>query len=95
MLVGNYTSLGCYNDTVSARALTGAGLYGSSTNNMTLQKCGVFCSKYAYFGVEYGQECYVSFPYSLLTTTTTTTSSSTIILHSPTRIFTLGTARLT
>jgi len=25
---------------------------------MTLDKCAAYCSKYAFFGVEYGQECF-------------------------------------
>jgi len=53
---GNYTYQGCFNDSVATRVLTSAGLYGSNSNNMTLDKCATYCSKYAYFGVEYGQE---------------------------------------
>lgn len=54
-VVGNYTSLGCYNDTVSARALQGG---YTSNSKMTIEMCGSYCSGYTYWGVEYGQECY-------------------------------------
>ncbi|KAL1297904.1 hypothetical protein AAFC00_006419 [Neodothiora populina] len=53
-----YDYLGCYNDTSSARALNSTMLYGTTQNNMTLEKCATFCGQYSYFGVEYGQECY-------------------------------------
>ncbi|KAK4539504.1 hypothetical protein LTR36_010902, partial [Oleoguttula mirabilis] len=56
--IGNYTYQGCFNDSRSARALRSTELYGTNTNNMTLEKCATFCSNYAYWGVEYGQECY-------------------------------------
>lgn len=40
----------------SGRALTDDAT--SSTNNMTVEICAAYCSNYAYFGVEYGAECY-------------------------------------
>ncbi|OCK79181.1 WSC-domain-containing protein [Lepidopterella palustris CBS 459.81] len=51
-----YISLGCYNETHDRRALNGAGRAGTPTN--TLESCAAFCSGFAYFGVEYGAECY-------------------------------------
>jgi len=57
-VIGNFTYQGCYNDTVSGRALRSTSLYGSSSNPMTLEKCADYCSSYTYWGVEYGQECY-------------------------------------
>ncbi|KAK5276285.1 hypothetical protein LTR16_011467, partial [Cryomyces antarcticus] len=57
-MIGNYTYQGCYNDSTAARVLTSAKLYGTTANNMTLEKCATYCSQYAFWGVEYGQECY-------------------------------------
>jgi hypothetical protein len=50
-----WTYKGCYTEATNGRALT-----GSSTTNaaMTIEMCGTYCSKFQYFGVEYGQECY-------------------------------------
>jgi hypothetical protein len=57
-MIGNYTYQGCFNDSVSTRVLQNGGFYGSNSNNMTLEKCATYCFKYAYWGVEHGQECY-------------------------------------
>lgn len=57
-MIGNYSYQGCFNDSTSARALKSTELYGTSSNNMTHEKCLAFCSSYTYFGLEYGQECY-------------------------------------
>ncbi len=46
---------GCYTDSVAQRAFTGAASVDSA---MTIEKCGASCSKFQYFGVEYGDECY-------------------------------------
>ncbi|OIW32843.1 WSC-domain-containing protein, partial [Coniochaeta ligniaria NRRL 30616] len=51
-----YTSLGCYTEATSGRALTGNST--SNSTNMTASVCKAFCYGYKYFGVEYGQECY-------------------------------------
>lgn len=53
--LSNYSYMGCYNETHDRRALNGNGRTGSSNN---LESCAAFCSGYAYFGVEYGAECY-------------------------------------
>ncbi|KAF2732319.1 heme peroxidase [Polyplosphaeria fusca] len=50
-----YTYQGCMTDRVEARSL-GAKTQGNSNN--TYANCAAFCSGYAYFGVEYGRECY-------------------------------------
>ncbi|KAK4117256.1 WSC-domain-containing protein [Canariomyces notabilis] len=54
---------GCFVDNVDGkRALPGASY--SSDNSMTIGSCATFCSKFKYFGLEYGIECYCgdSFP---------------------------------
>ncbi|KAG9800887.1 WSC domain-containing protein, partial [Aureobasidium melanogenum] len=53
--LSNYTYMGCYNETHDRRALNGNSRTGSSNS---LESCATFCSGYAYFGVEYGAECY-------------------------------------
>ncbi|KAK0545894.1 hypothetical protein OC845_004878 [Tilletia horrida] len=52
----NWTLQGCYNDSVAARTLQGAA--PDLGANTTLESCAVACSNYAYFGTEFGQECY-------------------------------------
>jgi hypothetical protein len=52
--VGDYVYQGCYTDGPE-RVLTGQALYD---DNMTLELCMATCSSYAWFGVEYGKECY-------------------------------------
>lgn len=55
--VGNWTSLGCYNDSTTARALAnGMGV----TGEVTVESCTTACQDagYQYAGVEYADECY-------------------------------------
>ncbi|CAG8971095.1 hypothetical protein HYALB_00010672 [Hymenoscyphus albidus] len=55
-IVGNYVFQGCYNElTVGGRALSKSTY---TNDSMTLELCSSFCSEAAYFGVEYGRECY-------------------------------------
>ncbi|KAK0560767.1 hypothetical protein OC861_006141 [Tilletia horrida] len=54
--VGNFTLQGCYSDSVNARTLQGQTPSLGSSN--TLEACASACSKFLYFGTEYGQECY-------------------------------------
>jgi hypothetical protein len=52
----SFTSEGCYIDNANGhRALTGA-CYDDDL--VTVESCAVFCSKYKFFGLEYGRECY-------------------------------------
>ncbi|KAL9085044.1 MAG: hypothetical protein Q9165_007785 [Trypethelium subeluteriae] len=51
-----FGSLGCYNDSVAARALGGNSYVDGK--NMTVENCAIFCTGYTYFGVEYAAECY-------------------------------------
>lgn len=51
-----FSSMGCYVDTANPRALSGAVYYDSA--KMTIEACSTLCSKFQYFGVEYGYECY-------------------------------------
>lgn len=55
--VGSYTSLGCYTEGVSERALADN---STATWNMTVQSCVGFCLSggYKYAGIEYSTECY-------------------------------------
>ncbi|KAJ9667507.1 hypothetical protein H2201_002376 [Coniosporium apollinis] len=59
-MVSGYTYQGCYTDNVpvTGRVLTGARLNGNTANPMTLEKCAAFCSKFVYWGTQYGQECF-------------------------------------
>lgn len=59
-MVSGYTYQGCYTDNVpvTGRVLTGARLNGNTANPMTLEKCAAFCSKFLYWGTQYGQECF-------------------------------------
>ncbi|CAK7234763.1 hypothetical protein SBRCBS47491_009059 [Sporothrix bragantina] len=53
--VGNWVYQGCYTEATSGRALAAL----SQTNNeMTYEECASYCSAYAFFGVEYGDQCY-------------------------------------
>ncbi|KAI4717875.1 WSC-domain-containing protein [Aureobasidium sp. EXF-10727] len=54
-VLSNYTYMGCYNETHDRRALNGNSRAGSTNS---LDSCATFCTGYAYFGVEYGSECY-------------------------------------
>ncbi|KAL8688550.1 MAG: hypothetical protein Q9218_005568, partial [Villophora microphyllina] len=56
--VGNYTFQGCYSEATGQRALTGAAFYSSAAKPMTIELCASSCAPYAWFGVEYGSECY-------------------------------------
>lgn len=54
---GNWTSLGCYNDSTTTRALAnGMGV----TGEVTVESCTTACQDagYQYAGVEYADECY-------------------------------------
>lgn len=51
-----FSSMGCYVDTTNPRALSGAVYYDSA--KMTIEECSTSCSRFQYFGVEYGYECY-------------------------------------
>jgi hypothetical protein len=53
--ISGYTYQGCYNDTVQSRVLKDT---TTSSNSMTVEACASFCGGAAYFGVEYGAECY-------------------------------------
>ncbi|KAF2001319.1 WSC-domain-containing protein [Amniculicola lignicola CBS 123094] len=52
--VGIYNFLACYTEP-SGKALNDK---GTSSNVMTVQICQAYCSGYAYFGLEFGAECY-------------------------------------
>ncbi|KAI5275150.1 hypothetical protein E4T47_01817 [Aureobasidium subglaciale] len=54
-ILASYTYMGCFNETHDRRALNGPSKAG---NTNTLESCATFCAGYAYFGVEFGQECY-------------------------------------
>lgn len=54
--IEGYGYLGCYNDTLSTRALSGSFMYDSE--NMTVELCAEFCGGANYFGVEYFSECF-------------------------------------
>ncbi|KAI7197906.1 hypothetical protein KC316_g1756 [Hortaea werneckii] len=56
--VGTFEYLACYNDSVTNWTLQGAYLFGTSLQNLTLERCATFCDDFQYFGVEYAQECY-------------------------------------
>lgn len=51
---GDYKYYGCQTEGSFSRALTGKGITSAT---MTVEFCSVFCAGYAYFGMEYGQEC--------------------------------------
>lgn len=52
----DFTSLGCFTDNdANHRALTSLHTDGDS---MTVVRCAIFCSRYEFFGIEYGRECY-------------------------------------
>ncbi|KAK4100770.1 WSC-domain-containing protein, partial [Parathielavia hyrcaniae] len=53
--VGDYIYQGCYTDGSTERALDGSTLFD---DHMTLEMCAAACSSYAWFGVEFGKECY-------------------------------------
>lgn len=52
-----FTRDGCFVSNVDGkRVLSGAGY--ASDDAMTVESCASFCSKFKYFGLEYGKECY-------------------------------------
>ncbi len=53
----DFSYVGCYSDSVSSRALTGRANPGVASEN-TVEQCASECTAFAYFGVEYGSECY-------------------------------------
>ncbi|KAE9375954.1 WSC-domain-containing protein [Stipitochalara longipes BDJ] len=53
--IPGYVYNGCYTEATGQRALTGYAYYDDS---MTVEKCAAACSTFAWFGVEYGRECY-------------------------------------
>jgi len=53
--VGNFVYDGCYTDSIALRVLSGDTI---SSPDMTLASCAAICSGYAYFGVEYGIQCF-------------------------------------
>ncbi|KAH7419006.1 hypothetical protein BKA64DRAFT_633711 [Cadophora sp. MPI-SDFR-AT-0126] len=55
-VVGNYVRQGCYTEGDGVRALSGAQYVDYV--GMTLEICASKCAGTAYFGVEYGGECY-------------------------------------
>ncbi|KAL8752627.1 MAG: hypothetical protein Q9184_005668, partial [Pyrenodesmia sp. 2 TL-2023] len=52
---GGFTSLGCYTEATSGRAL---GDSMAAYDGMTVEKCAAFCSSYTYMALEYMSECY-------------------------------------
>ncbi|KAM7216257.1 WSC domain containing protein [Rhypophila decipiens] len=50
-----WVSEGCYTEANGQRALSDVSFYNDA---MTLEKCAAVCHGYAWFGVEYGRECY-------------------------------------
>ncbi|RCI08684.1 hypothetical protein L249_4857 [Ophiocordyceps polyrhachis-furcata BCC 54312] len=53
--VGGYRLVSCWTEGNRTRALDAATFINDT---MTLDKCEAFCSKYNYWGTEYGRECY-------------------------------------
>jgi hypothetical protein len=53
--VGTWTRQGCWTEATNGRALTGKSY---ASDDMTLESCAAFCTGFAYFGAEYGRECY-------------------------------------
>lgn len=52
----SWTLVGCQTEATNMRALGGRTY--TSADNATLDNCAEFCSAFAYFGTEYGTECY-------------------------------------
>ncbi|KAI1498524.1 WSC domain-containing protein [Biscogniauxia marginata] len=55
--VGNYTWFGCQTETAES-GLRALAAKSYTAANMTLDACASFCDGSAYFGAEYGSECY-------------------------------------
>ncbi|KAG6024726.1 hypothetical protein E4U41_001702 [Claviceps citrina] len=53
--IGQWLYQGCWTEATSSRALTGRTY---ADDGMSLEACARFCDGMAYFGVEYGRECY-------------------------------------
>lgn len=53
--VSGYAYQGCYTEATSGRALSSKSF---NYAGMTIESCAANCTAYAYFGVEYGRECY-------------------------------------
>jgi hypothetical protein len=53
--VGGYELVSCWREGVAGRTLNGDSY---ADDEMTLEKCEEFCSEFAYWGTEYGRECY-------------------------------------
>ncbi|KAK0660111.1 WSC domain-containing protein [Cercophora samala] len=53
--IGEFSYRSCWTDDVANRSLAAL---EHRTDNMTVAKCADICQEYAYFGVEYGRECY-------------------------------------
>ncbi|OAA45490.1 WSC domain containing protein [Metarhizium rileyi] len=53
--VGNYVLVGCQTEGNNTRALPGSTV---AQEDMTNEVCATFCKDFAYFGTEYGRECY-------------------------------------
>ncbi|KAH6627932.1 WSC domain-containing protein [Chaetomium tenue] len=51
-----YTREGCFVDNFQGHRLLDSAGYADDA--MTVESCATFCSKYQYFGLEYGRECY-------------------------------------
>ena len=58
---GGFSSIGCYTEGTSQRALTSLFIANS---NMTVEQCAASCAGYTYFGVEYSQQCFCGFSLS-------------------------------
>lgn len=56
-----YTYEGCWTDATSGRVFTGR---ATSSSTMSYSACASFCASWAYFGVEYGRECYCGNAYA-------------------------------
>lgn len=59
--VGNYSNIGCFLDSVSARVLGGSSDVDYSSTGMTVEKCVAFAQlgSWQYAGVEYGGYVFV------------------------------------
>ncbi|KAH6682060.1 WSC domain-containing protein [Halenospora varia] len=53
--ISEWDYAGCYTEANNMRALTGNSYYDDL---MTVEKCAAVCSRFKWFGVEYGRECY-------------------------------------
>ncbi|KAL8837213.1 MAG: hypothetical protein Q9176_005844 [Flavoplaca citrina] len=55
--VPGYGYLGCYSEGTNGRALTGLA-NPIAASQVSVEACGIACSQFTYFGVEYSGECY-------------------------------------